>query len=311
MRTIIADSDILSVLEKYGFSESVPEPKVSVVIPIFNTAKFLDKCLSSLVKQTLKDIEIICVNDGSTDNSLEILQKYAKYDARIIVLTQENKRQGGARNYGIRVARGEYIGFVDSDDWVDEDFYEKLYKSAKSTDSDIAMANMLKHKKSYNKCVIHNKKSKVVTNIQDKIKVCSDYTERFFYCMNKIYKKELLSDIRFPEKVIYEDVLFSIQTLYFSDKLVLVPEVCYHYLSHGTSTVKSKSNMDKKLADGDLSRKNLEIFAYEHNIKLHEKFNYYAKEWINPFVQKYTGLYYEKYMLFGIIRLKKIKLDGK
>ena len=290
------------------FDESVKSncPKVSVIIPVYNTARYIDKCIQSLKKQSLKNTEIICVNDGSTDNSLEILQKLATTDERIVVLSQENKRQGGARNYGITVARGEYIGFVDSDDWVDEDFYEKLYKFAKDTDSDIAMANMLKHKKSYTKYVINNKKSKVVSDIQDKIQVCSDYTDRFFYCMNKIYRKELLSNIRFPEKVIYEDVIFSIETLYYSGKLVLVPDVQYHYLSHPTSTVNSKSNIDKKLVDGDLSRKSLELFAYEHQIKLKEKFNYYKKEWINPLVQKHTGLYHEKYMLFGVICLKKI-----
>lgn len=96
--------------------------KVSIIVPVYNVEKYLKRCLDSLVNQTLKDIEIICVNDGSTDGSLAILDEYVRNDDRIVVINQENSGQSVARNRGIDVAKGEYIGFVDSDDWVSEDY---------------------------------------------------------------------------------------------------------------------------------------------------------------------------------------------
>ena len=105
--------------------------KVSVIVPVFNTEKYKEKCLNSLINQTLQDIEIICVNDGSTDKSADIIKKFANKDSRFKLINQENKKQGAARNTGMKIAKGEYIGFVDSDDWVDLEYYEKLYNAAK------------------------------------------------------------------------------------------------------------------------------------------------------------------------------------
>ena len=116
--------------------------KVSVIIPVFNTEKYISKCLSSLVNQTLDDIEIICVNDGSTDNSLEIIEKIANNDARIKIINQEHKKQGAARNAGLKIAEGEYIGFVDSDDWIDLNYYEMLYNTAKKYDALMEFENV-------------------------------------------------------------------------------------------------------------------------------------------------------------------------
>ncbi|MDR2160688.1 MAG: glycosyltransferase, partial [Desulfovibrio sp.] len=113
-------------------------PKVSVIIPVYNTEPYLRRCLDSVCGQTLREIEIICVNDGSTDGSLEILREYAQKDSRVKVIElEENKGAGAARNAGIDAARGEYIGFVDSDDYVDLDFYETLYVKAQETQAEV------------------------------------------------------------------------------------------------------------------------------------------------------------------------------
>jgi len=113
-------------------------PKISVIIPIYNSEKYLKKCLDSVIKQTLKDIEIICIDDGSTDNSKEILREYAKKDKRIVILEQKNKYAGIARNNGIKIAKGEYIHFLDSDDWLrSKNAYKYLYKQMVKKNVDV------------------------------------------------------------------------------------------------------------------------------------------------------------------------------
>ena len=109
---------------------------VSVIIPVFDTECYLPTCLDSILNQTLDNIEIICINDGSTDNSLEILKNYQKKDNRIKIINKDNEGQGVARNIGIDNAVGEYIAFVDSDDFIKEDMLEKLYESSKNNNLD-------------------------------------------------------------------------------------------------------------------------------------------------------------------------------
>ena len=112
--------------------------KVSIIIPAYNTEKYIDNCLQSLVNQTLKEMEIIIVDDGSKDNTLELLRGYeAKFPEKIKVFTKENGGQASARNLALEHVTGEYVGFVDSDDWVSLDMYEKMYQKAKETDADI------------------------------------------------------------------------------------------------------------------------------------------------------------------------------
>ena len=115
-------------------------PKISVIIPVYNVEKYLPKCLDSLINQTLSDIEIICINDCSTDNSLEILEEYASKDERIkIIDLKENQGAAAARNKGLEIAKGEYLGFVDPDDYVDLNFYEELYKKGTILNSSLSI----------------------------------------------------------------------------------------------------------------------------------------------------------------------------
>ena len=113
--------------------------KVSVIIPVYNTEKYLRECLESVISQTFTDIEIICVNDGSTDSSLAILEEYASNDKRIKVLKQKNKGAGSARNFGLKYATGEFLSFLDSDDFFENNFIEQMYSKAKETNADLVM----------------------------------------------------------------------------------------------------------------------------------------------------------------------------
>ncbi len=119
-------------------------PKVSIIIPVFNAEKFLHKSMDSIINQTLDDIEIICINDGSTDNSLKILQDYQNKDDRIVIINKENAGQGIARNIGLEIAKGKYITFVDSDDWIDNHLCEEVYNKAIETDCDVIIFDYLK-----------------------------------------------------------------------------------------------------------------------------------------------------------------------
>ena len=115
--------------------------KVSILVPVCNVEKFLEKCLQSLVDQTLKDIEIICINDGSKDNSLSIIKKFANLDNRIVIIDKPNSGYGDSMNCGLDLAKGEYIGIVESDDFANLDMFEKLYGLAKCYDADIVKSN--------------------------------------------------------------------------------------------------------------------------------------------------------------------------
>ena len=121
--------------------------KLSIIVPVFNTEKYLSECLNSLINQTLKSIEIICVDDGSTDNSLSILEKFHSKDERVKIIHQGNFGVSVARNNGIAMAQGEYIGFVDSDDWVDADFFEKLYNASQKFGAEVVAGDFMAQRK--------------------------------------------------------------------------------------------------------------------------------------------------------------------
>lgn len=214
--------------------------KVSVIIPVYNVEKYLPACLDSVLGQTLREIEVICVNDGSTDKSPEILQEYAKKDSRIIVINQENKGLGSARNRAIEIAKGEYIGFVDSDDYIDADFYEKLYNAALKHNAEIAAAGYRRVSSSSKSIRLRFKNEKLYINADDKYKATN--IPEYWYVWNKIYK---LSDIRMINLLFTsefaEDVMFSLRALYFLNKMVTVPDTYYNYRKNSTSFGGSKS----------------------------------------------------------------------
>ena len=214
--------------------------KVSVIIPVYGVEKYIGKCLDSLVNQTLDDIEIIVVNDGSPDNSQIIIDKYVKkYPNKIKSFIKENGGQGSARNYGLEKATGEYIGYVDSDDYVELDMYEKLYNLAKKDKLDIAICG------SYNVDEITEKKEVDL----DKISFDDMHINSFFGRMavwNKIYKKNILSNIDFRSKKWYEDLDFTLKVLARSKKVGYINEPLYDYLIRQGSTM-NNDNMERNL----------------------------------------------------------------
>ncbi len=227
-------------------------PKVSVIIPVYNVEKLLPRCLDSIVNQTLQDIEIICVNDGSPDRSIDVLNRYAAADSRIRVISQENRGLGGARNTGFEAATGDYILYIDSDDWVDANYCESLYAGATAADADVACASIQKVRPSYAKWVLKIDRKVEVCNPQERFSVC--FCPPNFCVVNKLMRRELLVKlgVRFEERVCYEDVKYTMRVLGECQKLVTVPDVTYRYMINNAGITKSrqtpKKQMDKYLA---------------------------------------------------------------
>lgn len=198
-------------------------PKVSVILPCYNVAPYIDVCLDSLVNQTLHDIEIICVDDKSTDDTVAIIKKRAKSDPRIrLVELPENAGVSVARNTGIDAATGEYIGFVDPDDYVDLDFYEKLYEVATKENADIVKGDLTIINTSGGRACVR------MNNViqQNKMNFCREFT-------SAIYKKKLLDDnaLRFlPGVPIGEDINWLIKTVYLANKIPVIDSVSYMYV---------------------------------------------------------------------------------
>lgn len=251
--------------------------KVSVIIPIYNVEQYIKRCLESIVNQTLNDIEIICVNDGTKDNSMMIVNEFAQNDKRIVIINQENKGLGAARNAGLLCAKGKYIGFVDSDDWVDIDFYEKLFNSAEENDADIVAADFIRKNERRSRKRLNLKTNKVFEDTIEKLKVCRTGKEGCVW--NKIYKTALLKEynLNFPEGKYYEDGLFTLRAVYYSKKLVTVTDTFYYYYINPVSIVKSGLN-GKKLEDLKEMQKNILDFVKEKNIKVED---WYYKQLLN------------------------------
>ena len=216
--------------------------KVSVIIPVYNVEKYIKKCLDSLVNQTLSDIEIIVVNDGTPDNSQIIIDEYVKnYPDKVISIVKENGGQGSARNIGLEKATGEYIGYVDSDDYVELNMYEELYDKAKENDSDIVICgNNIVYENNYNKITEINYDNKY-----------NDFENAFFGKMavwNKLYKKKMLinNNIKFKEKVWYEDFAFTLKTLVNAKNIDFLDKTLYNYLWREGSTM-NNNNVKRNL----------------------------------------------------------------
>lgn len=236
--------------------------KVSLIVPIYNTAKYLDKCLNSLVNQTLKDIEIILINDGSTDNSEEIINKFN--DKRIKYICKQNEGIGKTRNLGIDISTGEYIAFVDSDDYLSLDFCEKMYNKAKKDNCELVVCDFFDDilGKISKRNFFHFEDTNIKSNPELILKI------NLGPC-NKIYKKNLFKNKtnRFVENLKYEDAPLVIKVLLDSKKIGKIDECLTYYVIHEQSQTTIR---DKKMYDiikiVDIIVKDLEKAKISKNI---------------------------------------------
>lgn len=251
---------------------------ISIIVPIYNVEKYLNKCIESIVNQTYENIEIILIDDGSNDNSGIICDEYAKKDNRIIVVHKENGGVSSARNKGLKIAKGEWISFVDADDWIEQTFCQTLLNKVTQEQADIALCG-------YNR-ITDNRIEKINANNQEVFLNSNEYLVKslnpqtgFGFCHMKLIKKEVLKSISFNERIeVGEDALFNIQLSTYIKKTVFLKQPLYNYRINNQSVVK---RYDENYANKYLkSMKIIEEYIWqeyneenEENIEI--KQNYY------------------------------------
>lgn len=259
-------------------------PEVSVIVPVYNVEKYLEKCLNSLVNQTLENIEIIVVNDGTKDNSEKIIEKFKEmYPEKIVYLKKGNGGLSDARNYGMPYAKGEYIAFLDSDDYVEKDMYKEMYEIAKKEDSDMVECDFIweypnKSKEDIGK--IYNGKKEMI----EKVRVVA---------WNKLIKKSFLEEtqIQFPKGLRYEDIEFTYKLIPYLNKVSFLKKTFIHY----TQRENSISNMQNE--------KTGEIFTVLDNvIEYYKEKNFYEE-----YKEELEYMYTRFLLCRSLLRMVKIE----
>lgn len=269
-------------------------PKVSIIVPVYNVEKYIKKCLDSLVNQTLKDIEIIVVNDGSPDNSQKIVDKYIKkYPKKVKAYIKENGGLGSARNYGIEKSTSDYLMFVDSDDYIELNMVELLYKKVNNTNADMAICRLFSVNEDYK--IIDT--SSFINN-----KTCKNNLKYILFnnvsVWNRIYKKDIIinNNLEFRSGIWYEDIDFVLKYLTLTQNVEIVDVPLYNYLIRSGSIMNNKNvlkNLDILLSFDEIIK-----FLNEHN-----KFKKYYKE------VEFLAIYH--IYICGLTRVINIKCNRK
>lgn len=209
---------------------------ISIIIPVYKVEKYLEKCIQSVINQTYENLQIILVDDGSPDNCGKICDEYAKKDHRIEVIHKSNGGLSDARNKGLEIAKGEYIGFVDSDDYIESDMYEVLYNLLKQYNIDVSICNF--YTVSQGKIAIKNADNgiKEYNRIEILKEILLDNNIQS-YAWNKLYKKELFNEIKYPVGKKYEDIGTTFYLLEKCNKVVVTGKPEYYYINRQGSIV--------------------------------------------------------------------------
>lgn len=235
-------------------------PLISVVVPVYNVEKYLRKCLDSILNQSFEEFELLLINDGSTDRSGEICEEYAAVDNRIVCVNQENRGLGGARNKGIEIARGKYILFIDSDDYIDKNMLKQLFGNIEMSKADVAS------------CGIYNVYQQKCIPQYDKIERFLCPSEQAFGLLlvgakipgsscNKLFRSDIFKNIRFPEGVLYEDVAFHTELMQ-KIKNVYVDTTPLYYYVHREESITTRAFDSAAM---------MFIHAYEENLRVVEE----------------------------------------
>lgn len=213
--------------------------KISVIVAAYNVEKYIEKCLHSIIAQTYQNLEIIVVNDGSTDGTLAIIEEIAASDIRFLVVNKENGGLSSARNVGLDISSGDYIGFIDGDDYISPEMYENLIKEANDNDCDISMCAVQKVYNSYveNDCL---NETSVILSRQEALQALVEEEFVKHYAWNKLYRASLFASIRYPVGKLYEDIFTTYKLFSLANKLAYSNQIGYYYVQRQGSILRSK-----------------------------------------------------------------------
>lgn len=279
------------------------EMKLSIIVPVYNMASDhkLEYCLDSLVNQTVEDYEIIAVDDCSTDNSMEILKEYERRfpEKFRAVHSEVNRHQGGAKNIGLRMAKGEWIGFIDSDDWIRPDMYERLIERAKSTGADLAGCDYCLtdvHSMEVGQIVHNNKKSQ--SGILNKEKRASLILDGGSLVV-KIFRRSMImeKELWFPEDIFYEDNALGNSYLVLAKHFEYIEEPMYYYYQHDTSTVHtiSPKRCEDRMEAGRLMLAEAKRHGYFEELRPELEYSFTLLFYINTLFTYMAGVGKTKY----------------
>ena len=244
------------------------EEKISVIIPVYNVEKYLKKCIDSIINQTYYNLEIIIVDDGSPDNCPTIIDEYAKLDKRVKAIHKQNGGVSSARNLGLKYATGDYIIFIDSDDYLAINMIEKLYKAMINNNADMSVCQILRMQENSNgEMVFLNDikepyKEKIYSTNEMIKGILLDASIGNFVC-NKLLKKELIEGITFPEGKVYEDVATTYKLVHKAKKIVCINDKLYYYLI-GRIGATTSSFSEKKILDSMEAYSTQYTFLIQH-----------------------------------------------
>ncbi len=259
--------------------------KVSIVVPVYNTSKYLNECIDSLLNQSFNDLEIICINDGSTDNSLDILKKYENTYSNIRVYSQKNSGLSITRNNGIKYSNGDYIYFMDSDDFLEPNTIEELYNHAEGNDLDVIIFKLInlrdctyeKYTESYYEMKFLKKWDKKIFSLND---LGSEVLDIAVSAPGKFFKKDLIKDMKFPENLIFEDNLFFAEVMIKAERVSFLDKHLYNRRRRENSITQVKN---LKFADSIIIINRIIDLAKQYGLYDKYKFDLWERKILKVF----------------------------
>lgn len=258
------------------------QPLISVIIPVYGVEKYISQCLESVINQTYKNLEIIVVNDGTKDRSADIAKEYAAKDSRIKVYDFQNGGLSVARNRGLEIATGEYISYLDSDDWLDTKMYETLLETAMKNEADMVKCGIIETNGAAEEKITFSD-VKIINNEQHK--AFKNYFKGILWTIacNGLYRCDLAKKVKFPENIVHEDNYSSGLFLYFAKKVASIPFCGYYYRVNNTGISKGKVKrpLDKILAISKLRKELLASGFINKKLdwKLSVEFYHFVRGW--------------------------------
>ena len=280
-------------------------PKLSIIIPVYNVEKYLPKCLGSILEQPFKDLEVICVNDGSTDGSLDVLQKIKKNDDRVVIIDKKNEGSGIARNIGLSTAQGEYVYFIDSDDWLEDDVLAKIIAKADELQTDILVFGGLSYYNGKGQNGAYSK-NKLPKKYFGKVVSAKDIKKDIFKfpstAWTKLYRRDFLikNNIKFQNIRAGQDQLPFFHSMIMAERIAILPEniYCYQKNREGsvTSVKKKKSfspiyvfyGIEEMLEKTGMMEEYRDIFVNKYFSK--------ATSWLGKFEADQKNEYFNEYL---------------